>query len=196
VPYASTVTGERFVCCFCGQGTIDADVAAYVELRLTLPESADEAVQHLGAHGGCLAALTRGIPLLGEIEEVLAPDLELLGPLLLAVARYDRRRGVVADARAAAWCSNAPTTGFRSRVTTAGLRDLARWCLSVSDETAPPYSHIQLDPGTTPLADTSPPDRYSSFAPNPATNDCSAAEENWDGHDKHFGGPFGTRLDW
>jgi hypothetical protein len=39
----------------------------------------------------------------------------------------------------------------------AGLRDLARWCLAVSDEAAPPYSHIHLDPGTVPLTGSSSP---------------------------------------
>ena len=33
----------------------------------------------------------------------------------------------------------------------AGLRDLARWCLALSDSSAPPGVHIHLDPGTIPL---------------------------------------------
>jgi len=33
----------------------------------------------------------------------------------------------------------------------AGLRDLARWCLSLSDASAPDGSHIHLDPGYGPL---------------------------------------------
>jgi hypothetical protein len=34
----------------------------------------------------------------------------------------------------------------------AGLRDLARWCLALSDAQAPTGSHVHLDPGTIPLA--------------------------------------------
>jgi hypothetical protein len=34
----------------------------------------------------------------------------------------------------------------------AGLRDLARWCLALSDTAAPSGAHIHLDPGTIPLA--------------------------------------------
>jgi len=33
----------------------------------------------------------------------------------------------------------------------AGLRDLARWCLALSDEAAPSGAHIHLDPGVIPL---------------------------------------------
>lgn len=34
----------------------------------------------------------------------------------------------------------------------AGLRDLARWCLALSDPTAPPGAHVHLDPGVMPLS--------------------------------------------
>ncbi|WP_436837404.1 Imm32 family immunity protein [Micromonospora matsumotoense] len=33
-----------------------------------------------------------------------------------------------------------------------GLRDLARWCLALSDSTAPPGAHVHLDPGIVPLS--------------------------------------------
>ncbi|WP_456316011.1 Imm32 family immunity protein [Rhizomonospora bruguierae] len=33
-----------------------------------------------------------------------------------------------------------------------GLRDLARWCLALSDEAAHPGAHVHLDPGIIPLA--------------------------------------------
>lgn len=33
----------------------------------------------------------------------------------------------------------------------AGLRDLARWCLVISDEDAPNGVHVHLDPNVTPL---------------------------------------------
>jgi hypothetical protein len=33
----------------------------------------------------------------------------------------------------------------------AGLRDLARWCLVISDEDAPRGVHVHLDPNVTPL---------------------------------------------
>ena len=34
----------------------------------------------------------------------------------------------------------------------AGLRDLARWCIALSDEQAQTGAHIHLGPGTVPLA--------------------------------------------
>ncbi len=75
----------------------------------------------------------------------------------LSVPPYDPRRGVVAD-----------TEGGSVRVAVddeevfivgdaAGLRDLARWCMVLSDEAAPGGSHIHLDPDVVPLtADSSP----------------------------------------
>lgn len=33
----------------------------------------------------------------------------------------------------------------------AGLRDLARWCLALADDSAPFGSHIHLDPNVSPL---------------------------------------------
>jgi hypothetical protein len=34
----------------------------------------------------------------------------------------------------------------------AGLRDLSRWCLALSDAEAPSGAHIHLEPGTIPLS--------------------------------------------
>lgn len=70
----------------------------------------------------------------------------------LSVPGYDPQRGVVATAE-----GGTVTVDVRDGVVEifgdpAGLRDLARWCLALSDETAPDGSHIHLDPGTIPLA--------------------------------------------
>ena len=37
----------------------------------------------------------------------------------------------------------------------AGLRDLARWCLALSDPDAPLGAHVHLDPGVVPLTQES-----------------------------------------
>ena len=39
----------------------------------------------------------------------------------------------------------------------AGLRDLARWCLVIADESAPTGAHIHLDPDVVPLTNSSMP---------------------------------------
>ncbi|MEU4391008.1 hypothetical protein [Kribbella sp. NPDC023855] len=39
----------------------------------------------------------------------------------------------------------------------AGLRDLARWCLSLSDPSVPDGRHVHLDPGYGPLSSESVP---------------------------------------
>lgn len=73
----------------------------------------------------------------------------------LSVPRYNPRTGVVA-----------PNEGGTIRVQVsngtvelygdpAGLRDLARWCLSLSDSTGPRGGHIHLDPNISPLSSES-----------------------------------------
>jgi hypothetical protein len=45
--------------------------------------------------------------------------------------------------------------GVHLKADAAGLRDLARWCLVLSDPEAQPGAHIHLDPNVTPLTESS-----------------------------------------
>lgn len=77
--------------------------------------------------------------------------------LTLSIRRYDAARGAVADVEG----GNVTITVNASEVLisgdAAGLRDLARWCLVISDDTAPHGSHIHLDPDVVPLTRSSMP---------------------------------------
>jgi hypothetical protein len=70
----------------------------------------------------------------------------------LSVPAYDPRRGVVATAEGGTVTVDVRGGAVEIFGDPAGLRDLARWCLALSDETAPAGSHIHLDPGIVPLA--------------------------------------------
>src|SRR4051794_27095266 len=70
---------------------------------------------------------------------------------VLSVPPYNARTGVVAPVE-----GGTITVEIRDGVVEifgdpAGLRDLARWCLALSDAAAPSGAHIHLDPGTIPL---------------------------------------------
>jgi hypothetical protein len=89
----------------------------------------------------------------------------------LSVPRYRREVGVVA-----------PVEGGMLRVELvdgivqlfgdpAGLRDLARWCLSLSDPSVPDAGHIHLEPGYDPLSSDSAPVLF-------ARHDSIAASEH------------------
>lgn len=66
----------------------------------------------------------------------------------IQVAQYDSSRGVVVltEENGDIEVSLGPD-GVEIRANTAGLRDLARWCLALADEDAPDGSHIHMDPG-------------------------------------------------
>jgi hypothetical protein len=70
----------------------------------------------------------------------------------LSVPAYDPRRGVVATAEDGTVMVDVRDGAVDIFGDAAGLRDLARWCLALSDEAAPAGSHIHLDPGIVPLA--------------------------------------------
>jgi hypothetical protein len=69
----------------------------------------------------------------------------------LTIRSYDATRGAVADIEG----GNVTVTFDEHEVViagdSAGLRDLARWCLAISDEHAPRGVHVHLDPNVTPL---------------------------------------------
>ncbi|MET7881181.1 Imm32 family immunity protein [Micromonospora profundi] len=72
--------------------------------------------------------------------------------LVLSVPGYDSEHGVVVPVEGgtvSVEIVNGSVEIFGDR---AGLRDLARWCLALSDESAPSGAHIHLDPGTMPLS--------------------------------------------
>ncbi|GIF68261.1 hypothetical protein Ais01nite_62960 [Asanoa ishikariensis] len=71
--------------------------------------------------------------------------------IALAVPAYDPGRGVVAPAEGGNITIEVRGGTVEIFGDPAGLRDLARWCLALSDGNAPPGAHIHLDPGTVPL---------------------------------------------
>lgn len=73
----------------------------------------------------------------------------------VAVPRYDPRRGVVAPAEGGSIVVDIRDGAVEIFGDAAGLRDLARWCLALSDDDAPLGAHIHLDPGTIPLENES-----------------------------------------
>jgi hypothetical protein len=72
--------------------------------------------------------------------------------LSLSVPSYRREVGVVAPVEGGTVLVEIVDGAVQLSGDPAGLRDLARWCLSLSDSSAPDGAHIHLDPGTIPLS--------------------------------------------
>ena len=70
----------------------------------------------------------------------------------VSVPAYDPRTGVVAPVEGGTVIVEIHHGTVEIFGDPAGLRDLARWCLALSDEKAPTGAHVHLDPGTVPLA--------------------------------------------
>jgi hypothetical protein len=64
---------------------------------------------------------------------------------------YDCRTGVVAPVEGGTVTVEIRDGTVEIFGDPAGLRDLARWCLALSDEQAPTGAHVHLEPGTIPL---------------------------------------------
>ncbi|WP_143466098.1 Imm32 family immunity protein [Kribbella sp. ALI-6-A] len=75
-----------------------------------------------------------------------------MNQLSLSVPAYRREVGVVAPVEGGTVLVRVVDGAVELSGDPAGLRDLARWCLSLSDSSAPDGSHIHLDPGTVPLS--------------------------------------------
>jgi hypothetical protein len=71
---------------------------------------------------------------------------------VLSVPAYNSRTGVVAPVEGGTVTIEIRDGAVEIFGDPAGLRDLARWCLALSDPQAPPGAHVHLDPGTVPLA--------------------------------------------
>ncbi|WP_344084985.1 Imm32 family immunity protein [Luedemannella helvata] len=96
-----------------------------------------------------------------------------MGDYTLSVADYDPSRGVVISPEGGYISVEITDGGVEIFGDPAGLRDLARWCLVLSDERAGSGAHIHLDPGTVPLTCESSP---LMLARDPAApRDCSAS---------------------
>lgn len=67
---------------------------------------------------------------------------------VISVPPYDASTGVVAPAEGGDITVEVRSGTVEIFGDPAGLRDLARWCLALSDETARPGVHVHLDPGT------------------------------------------------
>lgn len=78
-------------------------------------------------------------------------------PVTLTVRAYDPRRGAVADVEGGDVTFTIGDEGVVIAGDSAGLRDLARWCLAIADENAPAGVHIHLEPSVTPLTAASTP---------------------------------------
>ena len=70
---------------------------------------------------------------------------------VLPVPAYSSRKGVVAPAEGGAVTVEIRRGAVEIFGDPAGLRDLARWLLALSDAAAPSGAHVHLDPGTIPL---------------------------------------------
>lgn len=72
--------------------------------------------------------------------------------MTLSVPGYDPRRGVVAPVEGGTILIEVRDGAVEIFGDSAGLRDLARWCLALADNNAPPGAHVHLDPGIMPLS--------------------------------------------
>lgn len=72
------------------------------------------------------------------------------GPTV-SVRPYDRTRGAVAEVEGGDLVVSFDGGEVVIAGNPAGLRDLARWCLVISDEVAPEGVHVHLDPNVDPL---------------------------------------------
>ncbi|WP_433393015.1 Imm32 family immunity protein [Micromonospora sp. KLBMP9576] len=70
----------------------------------------------------------------------------------LPVPGYDSQRGVIAPAEGGFIIVQVRDGTVEIYGDSAGLRDLARRCLALSDSTAQPEAHVHLDPGVMPLS--------------------------------------------
>lgn len=77
--------------------------------------------------------------------------------IFLSVPRYRRDVGVVAPVEGGTLHVELVDGTVQLSADPAGLRDLARWCLSLSDPSVPDGMHIHLDPGYIPLSSESVP---------------------------------------
>jgi hypothetical protein len=71
--------------------------------------------------------------------------------ILLSVPAYDPAIGVVAPAEGGSVTVEIVNGSVEIFGDPAGLRDLGRMCLALSDPQAPDGAHIHLDPGINPL---------------------------------------------
>jgi hypothetical protein len=80
-----------------------------------------------------------------------ASHTDAVDEISLSVPRYRRDTGVVAPVEGGTVRVRLVDGVVQIAGDPAGLRDLARWCLALSDASAPDGSHIHLDPGHSPL---------------------------------------------
>ena len=76
---------------------------------------------------------------------------ELMAENTLSVPAYNPSTGVVAPVEGGTVTVEIRDGAVEIFGDSAGLRDLARWCLALSDTSAPPGAHVHLDPGIIPL---------------------------------------------
>lgn len=86
----------------------------------------------------------------GPVAVVVNEDVTEQGPTI-TVRSYDPSRGAVADIEGGDVTVSFGDDEIVITGNPAGLRDLARWCLVISDEDAPPGAHVHLDPNVSPL---------------------------------------------
>ncbi len=82
----------------------------------------------------------------------------------LSVPDYDALVGVVAPVEGGTVIVEISDGTVEIFGDPAGFRDLARWCLALSDTNVPSGAHIHLDPGTIPIAAESAPLMLARFS--------------------------------
>ena len=86
-----------------------------------------------------------------------ASNTDAVDEISLSVPRYRREIGVVAPVEGGTLLVELADGAVQLVGDPAGLRDLARWCLSLSDPSVPDGRHIHLEPGYGPLSSDSVP---------------------------------------
>lgn len=146
---------KRISCFICGGDASDASDSEYVDVSVRFPGVDSPQIQWFGGHASCIdAAAAPGY----YVYRPSGHDIEAEPrPRLVAVPRYEAAHGVRVDVEGGHL--DARLSGDHVALTgnPAGLRDLARWCLALSDPDVPDHSKVRLDPGEVPISDGSTP---------------------------------------
>jgi hypothetical protein len=161
---------SRYSCCFCGGSTEGASDADYIRISVQFPAADSRTIQWFGGHASCFdIASAPG----HTVERMVDGDIVDGGesrPRVIAIPVYEPARGY--DAPVEGGHIDVQTTGAEIAISgdRAGWRDLARWCLALSDPAAPAHSLVRLTPGIVPLTGRSAPVVFARASPQDFTD--------------------------